>query len=213
MTRPGVSRFLLPAALLTLAFIPTLVALMRVVQVPTGSLPADKLYLASTPISVVLHAACGAAFALFAPLQLFPTMRRSFPKLHRRAGWVLVMAGLAIALTGLVMVALQPFSATLTLRATRAVIGSAVIASLTLAITAIRHSDVQAHRAWMLRTYAMIMGAGTQALISLPILLTYGPVAPATQDLILALCWPLNLMVAEAVICGFRLPKWRLATA
>jgi uncharacterized membrane protein len=208
MTRPGVSRFLLPAGLILLAFVPSLVALMRVYQVPMETLPDDKLYLATTPISVVLHALCGATFALFAPLQLFPAMRRRFPKLHRRAGWVLVLAGLTIAVSGLVMVALIPYSATLPLRATRVVVGSMVIACLYLAIRAIRRRNVPEHRAWMLRTYALIMGAGTQALVGLPIFLLYGQPAPEVMDLILSVCWPINLAIAELVIRGYRLPKW-----
>lgn len=208
MTRSGVARFLLPAALLLLAFVPSLVAIMRVIQVPTGTLPDDKLYLASTPVSLFLHALCGATFALAAPLQLFPALRRRFPKLHRRAGWVLVLAGLILAVTGLTMVALHPFAATLLLRATRVAVGSAVIASLTLAIRAIRQRDIAQHRAWMLRTYALIMGAGSQALIGLPIFILYGQPAPKVMDLILALCWPVNLMVAELVIRGYRLPRW-----
>ncbi len=208
MKRPGVTRFLLPAGLLLLALVPTLVALMRVYQVPTGTLPDDKLYLGSTPISVVLHASFGSIFALFAPLQLFPTMRRRFPKLHRRAGWVLVMSGLVIAVTGLLMVALHPFSATLPLRATRLVVGSLVIACLTLSILAIRRRDIAEHRDWMLRTYALIMGAGTQALVGLPIFILYGQPEPAVMDLILAVCWPINLLIAEWVIRGYRLPRW-----
>lgn len=208
MTRPGVARFLLPAALLLLAFIPSLVALMRVIQVPANTLPDDKLYLASTPVSLFLHALSGATFALAAPLQLFPVLRRRFPKLHRRAGWVLVLAGLTIAVTGLTMVALHPFSATLLLRATRVAVGLAVIACLTVAIHAIRQRDIAQHRAWMLRTYALIMGAGTQALIGLPIFLLYGQPAPNVMDLILALCWPVNLIVAEAVIRGYTWPRW-----
>ncbi|MBC7477600.1 MAG: DUF2306 domain-containing protein [Pseudorhodobacter sp.] len=207
MTRPGVRRFLLPAALLLLAFVPSLVALMRVVQVPMGTLPDDKLYLASTPISLFLHALCGATFALVAPLQLFPSLRRRFPKLHRHAGWVLVLAGLTIAVTGLAMVALHPFSATLPLRATRLVVGSSVIASLTLAIRAIRQRDIAEHSAWMLRTYALIMGAGTQAVIGLPIFILYGQPAPEVMDLILAVCWPINLVVAELVIRRGQQPR------
>ena len=200
MTRLGVRRFLLPAALMLLAFVPSLVALMRVVQVPMGALPDDKLYLASTPISLFLHALCGATFGLSAPLQLFPTMRRRFPKLHRRTGWVLVLAGVTIAVTGLVMVALHPFSATLLLRATRLIVGFGVIASLTLAIRAIRQRNIAEHSAWMLRTYALIMGAGTQAVMGLPIFVLYGQPAPQMMDLILAVCWPINLVVAELVI-------------
>ena len=215
MTRSGVARILLPAGLLALAFIPSLVALMRVYQVPMGTLPDDKLYLGMTPISVVLHAICGATFALFAPLQLFPTLRRRFPKLHRRAGWVLVLAGLTIAVSGLVMVVLIPYSATLPLRATRIVVGAMVIACLTLSIHAIRQRRVAQHRDWMLRTYALIMGAGTQAVVGVPIFLLYGQPEPAVMDLILAVCWPINLAVAEWVIRGYRLPRLngRLITA
>ena len=208
MKRPGVSRFLLPVGLLILAFVPALVALLRIYQVPMGTLPDDKLYLGMTPISVVLHALCGAIFAIFAPLQLFASLRRRFPKLHRRAGYVLVMAGLTIAVSGLVMVVLLPFSASLPLRATRVVVGSMVIACLVLGIRAIRQRNLGQHRAWMLRTYALIMGAGTQALVGLPIFVLYGQPAPAVMDLILALCWPVNLFITELVIRNYRLPRW-----
>jgi uncharacterized membrane protein len=208
MNRPGVARFLLPAGLLALAFIPSLVALMRVYQVPTGTLPVEKLYLASTPVSLFLHALCGATLALFAPLQFFPTLRRRWPRLHRRLGWVLVLSGLIIAVSGLIMVALHPLAATLPLRATRVVVGSLVIACLTLGIHAIRQRHISDHRAWMLRTYALIMGAGTQAAVGLPIFILYGQPAPATMDLILAVCWPVNLIIAEWVIRGYNVPRW-----
>lgn len=210
MTRPGVTRILLPAGLVLLAFIPSLVALMRVYQVPTGTLPIEKAYLGETPISVVLHAICGATFALFAPLQLFTSVRRRFPRLHKRLGWVLVSAGTIIAVTGLIMVALHPFSATLPLRATRVVVGSLVIACLALGIRAIKDRDIAGHRAWMLRTYALILGAGTQAVILLPVLLTYGPLSAPLQDVATALCWPLNLAIAEWVIRRNANPRLRL---
>jgi len=206
MTRPGV-RFLLPIALLILALIPSLVALMRVVQVPMGTLPDDKLYLAQTPISLTLHAICAASFALYAPLQLSPAFRHRLPNLHRRAGWVLVACGLIIATSGLIMVALHPFSGTPLLRATRLAVGSGVIASLTLSIRAIRARDVASHRAWMIRTYALILGAGTQALVSLIYIAAFGTPSADTQGLILTLCWPLNLLIAQAFI-GYPRPRW-----
>ena len=106
------------------------------------------------------------------------------------------------------MVALYPEAATLTLRATRLVVGVMVLGFLALSINAARNRQIAQHRVWMIRAYALIMAAGTQALIGLPIFLTYGRPEPATMDLILALCWPLNLAVAELVIRGYRLPRW-----
>jgi hypothetical protein len=111
-----------------------------------------------------------------------------------------VLAGVIIAVTGLIMVALHPFSATLVLRATRLVVASGVIASLTFAIIAIGRRDITGHRAWMWRAYALIMGAGTQAVVSLTYILAFGPPTAEAQDLILALCWPLNLALVELAL-------------
>jgi hypothetical protein len=45
----------------------------------------------------------------------------------------------------------------------RLVVGSATTASLMLGFTAIRRRDIAAHRAWMIRAYALTVAAGTQA--------------------------------------------------
>ncbi|MEO8242081.1 MAG: DUF2306 domain-containing protein [bacterium] len=204
MKRPGVTTFLL----LLLAAVPAMVALLRLYQIPTGTLPTESLHFAPHPVSHFLHAMTGASFALIAPLQLHPGLRRRFPTLHRRLGWVLVAGGTTIAISGLVMLVLYPAAATLPLKATRLVVGSAVLACLYLSIEAVRHRDISGHRIWMLRTYALIMGAGTQAVVILLIVLLYGQPSPAAMDVIVALCWPFNLAVAELVIRGYRLPRW-----
>ena len=196
MNRPGVTTPLL----LLLTAVPALVALMRLYQIPTGTLPVTSLHLASSPVSLFLHALCGATFGLMAPMQFIPALRRRFATLHRRLGWVLVTSGLTIAVSGLIMVALHPEAATLPLKATRVVVGALVLACLALGISAIRRRDIAGHRAWMIRTYALIMGAGTQAVVGLPIFILYGQPDPAVMDLILALCWPLNLALAELIL-------------
>ena len=196
MKRSGVTTLLL----LLLAAIPALVALTRLYQIPSGSLPAASGHFIPGPISHFLHAMTGATFALLAPFQLHPGLRRDFPTAHRRMGWGLTFAGAALAMTGLFMLVLYPHAATGPLRATRLVVGVLVLTALALSINAARHRQIALHRIWMLRAYALIMGAGTQAVVGLPIFLLYGQPDPATMDLILALCWPLNLAVAEIVL-------------
>ena len=44
----------------------------------------------------------------------------------------------------------------------RLVFGSAMVACLVLGFTAIRRRDIPAHRAWMIRAYAIALAAGTQ---------------------------------------------------
>ena len=41
-------------------------------------------------------------------------------------------------------------------------VGSAMAASIVLGFAAIRRRDIPAHRAWMIRAYALALGAGTQ---------------------------------------------------
>lgn len=52
----------------------------------------------------------------------------------------------------------------------------------------------------MLRAYALAQGAGTQALLCLPVMLVSGPVLGLPRDILLSAAWLLNLAVAESLI-------------
>jgi len=56
----------------------------------------------------------------------------------------------------------------------RGVFGLALLVALAMAITAIRARDIPRHRAWVIRAYAIGMGAGTVALVFFPIYLVTG---------------------------------------
>jgi len=47
--------------------------------------------------------------------------------------------------------------------AVRLLVGTAMAATIVLGFTAIRRRDIAAHRAWMIRAYALAVAAGTQA--------------------------------------------------
>jgi hypothetical protein len=76
---------------------------------------------------------------------------------------VLVVAGLLVAGSGLWMTVFYPDApGGVLLWTVRLAVGSATAVSLGLGFTAIRRRDVAAHRAWMIRAYALSVAAGTQ---------------------------------------------------
>jgi hypothetical protein len=79
------------------------------------------------------------------------------------------------------------------------VAGSATAISITLGFAAIRRRDIPAHRAWMIRAYALSVGAGTQAFTE-----GIAEAAVGTGELSKALGlssgWIINAAVAEWVI-------------
>jgi hypothetical protein len=83
---------------------------------------------------------------------------------------------------------------------------------LVLGITAIRHRDVAAHRAWMIRAYALAVAAGTQAFTQ-----GIGEGLFGTSDVSTALSvtsgWVINLAVAEWIIRRPRVRTSRRARA
>ena len=72
-------------------------------------------------------------------------------------------------------------------------------ACILLGFTAIRRRNIPAHRAWMIRAYALAAGAGTQTFTQ-----GFGDAAFGTGDLSKALSmtsgWVINIAVAEWVI-------------
>jgi hypothetical protein len=82
----------------------------------------------------------------------------------------------------------------------RLVVGSLMVASLVLGFIAVRRRDFRRHSAWMMRGYAVGLGAGTQVLTTLPWVILVGPAVGTTRALLLAAGWVVNLAVAEWVI-------------
>ncbi|QBR91268.1 DUF2306 domain-containing protein [Nocardioides euryhalodurans] len=191
-----------PAGLLALGTIPVVAGSLRVVELSGGAtgLPSDARYDAS-PEPVVLHIACATVFALLGAFQFAPQIRRRHPGWHRRAGRVLVIAGLGVAFSALWLNQFYPRT-----EATREVLyplrlafGSAMVVTLVLGFLAARRRDVIRHRAWMIRSYAIGLVAGTQV-----ITLGIGGLVLGTADLTTALllgaAWAINLTVAEWAI-------------
>jgi uncharacterized membrane protein len=163
--------------------------------------------MAGFPLPLVAHIVGATIYALVGILQFHPRFRRRHLDWHRRAGRVLAVAGLLVAISALWMTLAfeaQPGSGVL-LYVLRLVFGSAMAASLVLGVTTIRRGDIAAHRAWMTRAYAIGLAAGTQAFTEGIGEAIFGTGVIAA-DLAKGAGWMVNLVIAEHAI---RHPAYR----
>lgn len=211
--RPRIPRreWLLAAGLLLLALVPSLAGAMRLEGLASGA-PAtpETARFVAMPVPIAIHIVSVLIYSLLGIFQFLPTMRRRHLGVHRALGrYLLVPAGFAVALSGLWMTATYQFPAIdgLGLLISRYVVGAAMALALVLALIAIGRRDVPTHAAWMIRAYALAMGAGTQVLTSGPPLLLFGAPDELGRLLQMDAGWLLNVVVAELVIARYVRPR------
>jgi uncharacterized membrane protein len=193
------------AALLLLSAIPLAAGAFRLIELAGGTgaiiTPANARFFAS-PLPVVLHIVGAFGYAILGPFQFAARFRQRWPGWHRRVGRFLVGVGLLVGLSGLWMTLFYPHPADsgALLFAIRLFFGSAMVASIVLGFMAIRQGDVVRHRAWMVRGYAIGLGAGTQVLTQMAGELIAGPPNELSRALLLGAGWVINLAVAEWAI-------------
>ena len=192
----------LPASLVALSAIPLAAGVLRLVQLAGGPalMPADDRF-GTFPVALVVHILGAAVYAVVGTFQFLPRFRRRHLGWHRRSGRVLAVAGAAVAGSALWMTlvyARQPGTGDLLL-ALRLVFASAMAGCLVLGVTSIRRHDVRAHRAWMIRAYAIGLGAGTQVFTEGIGGAVFGT-GEVRGDLAKGAGWVVNLAVAEWAI-------------
>jgi len=88
----------------------------------------------------------------------------------------------------------------------RLAFGTAMGASIVLGIDAVRRRDFKAHGAWMMRAYAIGLGAGTQVLTHLPWFILVGKPGETARTVLMGAGWLINVLVAEWII-RYRQPR------
>lgn len=194
--------WLIPTSLLLLSAVPVLAGALRLTSLASGGdvTPENARFFA-LPLPVILHILGATTYLVLGAFQFVPSLRQRHPRYHRLAGRVLIPAGLVGAASGLWMTAAYDLPATDggLLPLVRWVFGLAMIAALVLGLVSVRRRDFAAHRAWMIRAYAIGIAAGTQVFTTLPWMLT-GGLDATSKTLAMTLGWVLNLAVAEAII-------------
>lgn len=207
-TSGRVSTWPVPLALVALSLIPVIAGSLRLTDLSTGSshMPQDAHH-PEMPLALIVHIVSATAYSLLGAVQFSAGLRRRRTSWHRAAGRVLVPMGLAVALSALWLTLVYPTEANTgpLLYWSRLLFGLAMAACLVLGFLAIRARNFHAHRAWMIRAYALGLGAGTQVVT---IGLGHAALGTSTHvsDAVTAGGWAINLAVAEAIV---RLPQPR----
>jgi uncharacterized membrane protein len=205
MTSSARADWLVPAALIALSVVPVAAGAVRLVELAGGAeiTPENARFFAA-PLPVVLHILGAFVFCVLGALQFSPGIRRRWPGWHRFAGRLVFPSGLVAALSGLWMTQFYALPATdgELLYLIRLLVGWGMLLCLVLGFAAIGRRDIARHSAWMMRGYALGMGAGTQVWTHLLWFLLFGSPDEFPRALLMGTGWAINLAVAEWIIRG-----------
>ncbi len=195
--------WLVVAGLLLLSAVPIAAGAFRLTMLSSGGpvTPENARFFAS-PIPVVAHIISVTIYALLGAFQFAPTLRRRNHRWHRLSGYLLIPSGFVAALTGLWMAHFYPWPEGdgQLLYALRLLFGTLMLVALVLATLAIRQRRFVVHGEWMLRAYAIGLGAGTQVFTHLPWVITGTVPTEFGRAMAMGAGWVINLAVAEWVI-------------
>ena len=200
MTASRRRQWLVPTGLIALSLVPVAAGAARLTQLAGGvPVTSENARFFAMPAPVIVHIIGATVFCLVGAFQFVPTLRRN--AWHRRAGRLLVPFGLAAATSGLWMAVFYDLPAhdNALLEAFRLLFGTLMIVSLVLGVTSIVRHDVRQHRLWMMRGYAIGLGAGTQVLVILPWTIAFGAPNATVRALLMASGWIINLAFVEVI--------------
>jgi len=141
-------------ALWTLMALMTL-SVIRYSEYPIFRQANERAYLRTIPFLIIPHALCGVAAFLIGPVQFSSRMRRRYPKTHRVLGRVYVGSVLVAGSFAMVLAnhRRQPggehFGVAVRIQA-----AAWLITTIAAFLTA-RNRQIQQHREWMVRSYAV----------------------------------------------------------
>ena len=157
---------------------------------------------------LIAHATCSSIALLLGPWQFLPGLRARFLNLHRWMGRIYCVAVLAGWIASLPIAAHAETGSVAS--AGFLLLGIVWSGSTAMAWVSIRGGRVQAHREWMVRSYALTAAAITLR-IYLPLSLVAGVPFTMCYPTIAWMCWVPNLVFAEWLIRRSRVKKRALA--
>ena len=204
INRRNRAEWLVPVGLILLSAIPVLAGAIRLTELTNGAeITPDNARFFASPLPVVLHIFSVSLYSILGAFQFSRGFRRQQRhRWHRVAGWLLVLSGLIAALSGLWMTLFYPWPEGdgEILYGLRLLFGSAMLLSIILGVVEIRRKNIRRHSAWMMRAYAIGLGAGTQVLTHLPWFLLFGDPGELPRAFLMGAGWVINLVVAEWII-------------
>lgn len=212
-TRAGSSGWLI-AGLVFFSALPLTFGVLRLMQLAGLS---DVMPPASaSAIPLVIHIVGALIYMLLGATQFSPAIRRRWPAWHRLAGR-LALVGAALVVVSAIWLTVAyatPSFGGLVLAGLRVAVASAMTLSIGLGLAAALKREIARHREWMIRAYALGIGAATQMLVLMVAeMISGGAPTELNRALLMGLAWGINLMVAEWSIRRGRLAACRASHA
>lgn len=184
--------------LLLLSALPILGGVLRLEELGTD--PASAPSSPALTVAIVAHIVGMSVYCLLGAFQFSPALRgrRAW---HRRAGRVLIPAGMVGALASIALAVFFSGPAEeFALAIVRIVFAVPMLVFLVLATTAIARRRFVAHGAWMTRAYAISVTGGTQALVLIVWSILGGATSVESETWLVGVGFVINSLVAEVII-------------
>ncbi len=201
MSRHKRPDWMVPALLILLSAAPVSIGLYRVATlVQGGPIEHETERFFAFPVSIAVHALSSTLFSVLGALQFSRVLRRR--SWHAMAGRLVWASGCVSAASGLWLTLVLPPGQYVGswLFAVRLIVACGMLFCLFKGLQAVLRRDFGKHGAWMIRSYALGIGAGTQVFTHLPIILYPDVGSELTRTLCMSAGWGINLAVAEWVI-------------
>lgn len=189
--------------LLLIVFIPVALTISRLIWLAGGeqslATEPDFAHMLEFPAPIVLHIVFGSIFCLIACFQFNPHFRGKHPRVHRLAGRIGATAGLISAITGSMMTIIYPIGemSTVPMAAVRFVFGILMVVTIILAVSHARKHEFVAHRAWMIRAFAIGVAGSTQGILIGLCFLILGGIDKYIVTSMICLGFGINWAIAE----------------
>ncbi len=154
----------------------------------------------ASAIPLVSHIVGALAYMLLGATQFSPAIRRRWPAYHRLAGRLALVGAALVVVSALWLTVAYatPSFGGLVLACFRVAVASAMTLSIGLGLAAALKREIARHREWMIRAYALGIGAATQMLVLMVAeMISGGAPTELNRALLMGLAWGINLMVAE----------------
>jgi len=203
--RKSKTAWLIPAGLIILSAVPVFAGAARMVELTGGAkVTTDNARFFASPLPVMIHIVSVSLYSMLGAFQFTANLRRPKSNWHRIIGkWILVPCGLAAALSGLWMTQFYPWPASdgELLYVLRLIFGSGMLLSIMIGfIVAVWQRDYKTHADWMMRGYAIGLGAGTQVFTHIPWFILFGTPSEFPRAMLMGTGWIINIIVVEWII-------------
>jgi uncharacterized membrane protein len=192
---------IIPLALLFFSLATILIGMVQAVQITLGTLPPENARIATAPVSHFTHAIGGVLFGLIGPLQFGRVLAKKFGRIHRILGRVFVASGAALVISSFSLLWQFPSDASPLVSGGRLMFGAGLAVALILAMKAIQRRDFACHRDWMIRAYALGIGATAVSMVFIPIYAITGePPTGFASDVAFIGSWAFCVALAEWIV-------------